>query len=40
VTGSAPGNVLAVPAKAGARTELKGTLANGRTISGLQPAAQ
>ncbi|MGJ5828611.1 hypothetical protein [Streptomyces ossamyceticus] len=40
VTGSAPGNVLAVPAKAGARTELKGTLANGRTISGLQPAAR
>ncbi|MEH0526884.1 hypothetical protein [Streptomyces sp. 1222.2] len=38
VRGSAPGNLLAVPAGDGARAELKGTLANGREISGLQPA--
>ncbi|ULR50151.1 hypothetical protein [Streptomyces deccanensis] len=38
VNGSAQGNLLAVPAEDGARAELKGTLANGREINGLQPA--
>jgi hypothetical protein len=38
VSGSAPGNLLAVPAAAGVAAELKGRLANGREISGLQSA--
>ena len=38
VNGSAQGNLLAVPAEDGARPELKGTLANGREINGLQPS--
>ncbi|UUU37249.1 hypothetical protein JIX56_33855 [Streptomyces sp. CA-210063] len=37
-SGSAPGNLLAVPAEEGAQAELKGTLANGREIEGLQSA--
>ncbi|MDX3644844.1 hypothetical protein P1P70_36710, partial [Streptomyces sp. MB09-02B] len=36
-SGSAQGNLLAVPVEEGAQAELKGTLANGREISGLQP---
>ncbi|WP_217176839.1 hypothetical protein [Streptomyces sp. AC495_CC817] len=37
-SGSAQGNLLAVPVEEGARAELTGTLANGREISTLQPA--
>ncbi len=40
VSGSAPGNLLAVPAKQGVEAELKGVLANGREVSGLQPAGR
>ncbi|WP_426569656.1 hypothetical protein [Streptomyces canus] len=36
VSGSAEGNLLAVPTKQGAQAELKGTLENGRSISGLR----
>ncbi|MFF8968199.1 hypothetical protein [Streptomyces sp. NPDC014995] len=36
VSGSAQGHLLAVPAKQGVRAELKGTLENGRSISGLR----
>ncbi|MDN0194639.1 hypothetical protein [Streptomyces sp. S.PNR 29] len=36
VRASAPGHLLAVPARRGARAELKGTLPDGRTISGLR----
>ncbi|MFF6784757.1 hypothetical protein [Streptomyces sp. NPDC012510] len=35
-SGSAPGNLLAVPAEEGAQAELKGTLANGREIEALR----
>ncbi|MDX3615561.1 MULTISPECIES: hypothetical protein [Streptomyces] len=38
VSGSARGNLLAVPAEEGAQAELRGTLANGREIGGLQSA--
>ncbi|WP_326585856.1 hypothetical protein OG889_32640 [Streptomyces sp. NBC_00481] len=37
-SGSAPGNLLAVPVEEGVQAELKGTLANGREIHGLQSA--
>ncbi|WP_045555813.1 hypothetical protein [Streptomyces sp. FxanaA7] len=37
-SGSAQGNLLAVPVEEGAQAELKGTLANGREIGGLQQA--
>ncbi|MCI3270208.1 hypothetical protein [Streptomyces cylindrosporus] len=36
ITGSGRGNLLAVRAKQGAQAELKGTLSDGRVISGLQ----
>ncbi|MFD7693195.1 hypothetical protein [Streptomyces sp. NPDC059805] len=36
VRGSATGSLLAVPARQGARAELKGTLEDGRTIGGLK----
>ncbi|MFI7497379.1 hypothetical protein ACIBVL_02490 [Streptomyces sp. NPDC049687] len=35
VNGSGPGNLLAVPARQGAKADLKGTLRDGRSISGL-----
>jgi hypothetical protein len=35
VTGSAPGNLLALPARQGARAGLRGTLQDGRSLSGL-----
>jgi hypothetical protein len=35
VSGSAQGNLLAVPTKQGVQAGLEGTLKNGRSISGL-----